>query len=494
MAADRHLELERKYTVDDEAVVPLGTGEAEPRWGEPAEQRLEAVYFDTADLDLARRGITLRRRTGGDDEGWHVKLPAIGDARTELRQPLGRAVRSVPAKVVDPVRAVVRDRPLVPVASISSHRTVYTLVGDDGPVAMLCDDRVTARALVQAAEPLTWREWEVEVVEGQPESVLDSLEPVLQLAGARRAKTASKLQRILDVAPAAPAADDDGSGGRRVQDVLRRRLRDQVAELHEQDAAIRGDEARAVHRMRIAARRLRSALVTCGPVLRDAHEDVRAELRWLGQVLGQVRDVQVMRDRIRAQLDDLPHDLVLGPVPRRLAVEMHRREKDGLATLREALDSPRYFRLLDALDGLVADAGVAPSGARARDVLRDLVRRDAKRLRRAVDAVEEATIEDHDAALHEARKKAKRLRYAAELAEMGGWRRGSKVARRAKRVQQALGEHQDTVVAQETLRELGALSFLNGENGFTFGLLHGREGLHAQDAERRFRKAWAKLS
>ena len=55
----------------------------------PERAELEAVYHDTADLRLAREGITLRRRTGGSDAGWHLKLPVSGsDARDEVRLPL----------------------------------------------------------------------------------------------------------------------------------------------------------------------------------------------------------------------------------------------------------------------------------------------------------------------------------------------------------------------------------------------------------------------
>ena len=120
MASSRHVEIERKYAVASGAVLPaFGDGPDNTSVAPAAEIDLEAVYFDTADLDLLRHGVTLRRRTGGEDAGWHLKLPGGKDTRTEIRLPLGRAVRSVPTALLTHVRALVRDQPLSPVARVS---------------------------------------------------------------------------------------------------------------------------------------------------------------------------------------------------------------------------------------------------------------------------------------------------------------------------------------------------------------------------------------
>src|SRR5690242_4121952 len=203
MGGSRHREVERKYVVDDRAAVPVDDAPSGSRWSGPEEVRLEAVYFDTPDLDLLRRGVTLRRRTGGGDEGWHVKVTRAPGDRTELRHPLGRAVRVVPPAVVDEVRAIVRDRTLAPVATVTTHRTEYTLVTDAGVLATLCDDRVTADSALGEGGRTTWREWELEVAEGalKPKQVLKSVHPHLCGAGARPSEDFSKVHRALGPSP-----------------------------------------------------------------------------------------------------------------------------------------------------------------------------------------------------------------------------------------------------------------------------------------------------
>src|SRR5687768_13643366 len=121
MGRDQLDEVERKYAVDESAVLPLEAGVGGFRVKMNRTVTLKAVYFDTDERDLFVRGITLRRRAGGDDAGWHLKVPRGTDRRTETRHPLGRAVKTVPLQVVGPVRAIVRDRALAPVAAITTR-------------------------------------------------------------------------------------------------------------------------------------------------------------------------------------------------------------------------------------------------------------------------------------------------------------------------------------------------------------------------------------
>jgi CHAD domain-containing protein len=494
-----HVEVERKYDVPtsttvESVTVPGGLVLTQPG----AEVGLVAVYHDTANLDLARHGVTLRRRTGGADAGWHLKLPAGPDERTEAHHRLGDDDEPVPDPLLAPIRALVRDRPLVPVARLSTRRVEHPLRGPDGQVvAQLCDDRVTAERLLAGEPEVQWREWEVELTDGD-RSVLDTVEAALLAAGATPATARSKLQRALGrEGPTAAAVGSAAAAGATAGEVLTAYVAAQVERLVTNDRGVRADAPDSVHQMRVAARRLRSALATHRRLLVDRArtERLRAELKWFGQALGRARDAQVLQAHLDGVLGAEPPDLVIGPVAERIDAELTAEFRAGQAEAQAALDSERYFRLLDALDDL-ADAPeyTEDAGRAASELEPRLLARDAKRLRHAVQAVDRA--EDpasRDAALHEARKKAKRLRYAAECAEPALGPRAAKLARRAEALQEALGEFQDSVVARSRLRELGVQAHLSGENAFTYGRLHALEQQRADRSERVFRSAWRKL-
>ena len=161
-ANSRYLEVERKFEVFESTVSPSFDGlSSVARVQRSPSQQLDAVYFDTPGHDLAAHHVTLRRRTGGTDAGWHLKLPAGPDARTEVRAPLGNENNfdTVPEALLDVVLAIVRDRPISPVARISTSRTVDVLYGPDGAaLAEFCDDAVVARA-EDAESEQRWRGW-----------------------------------------------------------------------------------------------------------------------------------------------------------------------------------------------------------------------------------------------------------------------------------------------------------------------------------------------
>ncbi|WP_406830619.1 CYTH and CHAD domain-containing protein [Pedococcus sp. KACC 23699] len=491
MGIQQQDEVERKFVVDPEVVLPpLTVVGGVTRLGPSTAVDLHAVYFDTPQLDLHRRGISLRRRSGGEDEGWHLKLPSDGDRRTELRVPLGRSRSRVPARLLDPVRSVVRDRPLHAVASLDTHRVQQQLVGADGVVlAWLCDDTVAGRRLDGTDEGQTWREIEVELVEGTPE-VLDAVGAALVLAGATQPPATSKVRRVLG------AVDHDE--GRRVarhtkrasaREELLAYLEEHIAALHRADQDVRTGGEEGVHRLRIAARQLRAVLTTYEPLMgKDAVRGVRTDLRWLGQAMAGPRDAQVLQDRLIRLVSEQPRDLVLGPVRARVTRDLSATRRAATGSVRTVLRSAEYYRLLDTLDDLLEFEGWAPvAGSRARDVLPDLLRHDLRDVHRAIRRTPPDGPE-RDAALHEVRKKAKKLRYSAESAVPSLGPRAAVLARRAKEIQTALGEHQDAVMAARMLRRYAAEADADGDSSFTFGRLHALEEERARLAEKAFRR------
>jgi inorganic triphosphatase YgiF len=207
------IETEHKYDVDTDFAFPDLAGLAPGVVAAPPEvQRLAATYFDTNDLRLAGAHITLRRRTGGSDAGWHVKLPVSSDTRRELHFPLGPATGTVPSRVATLVAEWTQGEALRPIARLETRRTVRRLLDQAGRVlAEVADDQVTGSrpARPDAAdwhEAATWREVEVELVSGTRD-LLAAAGKRLKAAGAQPSASASKLSRLLGTGP--PAA---GSG------------------------------------------------------------------------------------------------------------------------------------------------------------------------------------------------------------------------------------------------------------------------------------------
>ncbi len=501
-----HLEIESKYdAAPDLPWVDLSSLPGVRALAEPTETQLDAIYYDTDTLALTRAGITLRRRTGGSDAGWHLKLPAGAGARTEYGEPLGRRT-TVPAALVNRVRVHVRDHDLRPVVGIESRRTVHRLLGDGQAVLAEAADDVVATADVGkaaasdggAAPRPSWREWEIELVDG-PAELIDAADEVIRAAGAVPSPWPSKLARALDGRLAQLPARPRFSGftpKSRARDVVQAHLIEQIDVIINRDPQVRTDEPDAVHKMRVATRRLRSALATFRPLLdRSQTDPIRDELKWIATELGGARDAEVLRERLLAEVAAEPDELVLGGIAARISTELRGRHAKAHADLVASLDSTRYYRLLDRLDALALDPPFTAEGDRkARRVLTRCVRKAYRRVSRLVEAGPPTDPRQRDAWYHEIRKAAKRLRYAGESVAPAFGAKASLLAERAEALQEALGEHQDSVVARTVLRELGVRLHLDGDNAFTIGRLHALEQTRGDRAIADFERTWTALS
>jgi CHAD domain-containing protein len=464
----RHLEVERKFDVADSTVSPSFDGlAAVSRVEQASSHTLDAVYYDTPGRDLAAHHITLRRRTGGSDAGWHLKLPSGPDSRTEVRAPLGAGGEDVPAELKDVVLAIIRDRPLAPVARITTNRKVDQLFNADGmPLAEFADDLVTASAEGSDAEQ-HWREWELELSDEAAANglldVMDRLTNRLLDAGAEPAGHGSKLARVLDSgseSAGAPAADDP----------VHRAVAEEVENLLVWDRAVRADVEDSVHQMRVTTRKIRSLLQAAESEFGLSDDAwILDELRQLASVLGVARDAEVLAERYEKALDELPDELVRGPVRERLVEGARRRYRSGWRRSLAAMRSQRYFRLLDALEGLVA-AEPSPTEEAEEPSPDATIESGYKRVRKRAKATKEAEAEQRDEALHRIRKAAKKLRYtAAAIGE-------DKISSAAKSIQSLLGDHQDSVVSRTHLSHQAEAAHAAGEDTFTYGLLYEQEG------------------
>jgi CHAD domain-containing protein len=520
-----HLEIERKFDVDEAFVLPAlddVPGVSEVRG--PVEHALEAAYYDTPDLRLARARVTLRRRTGGADDGWHVKLPAVAGARRELHSPLGRAARTPPKAVLEPVLGIVRRAAATQVATLRTRRVLTELVDAEGRVlAEVADDHVTGTALPaepgEAAVVVSWREVEVELVEGD-EQLLADVADALTAAGARPAAAPSKLGRVLAdrlaavdgptppvvgppaEEPPAEKAHRKGAKGKKKRraapsptstapagEVIRAALQLQVRALQDADLMVRTGQPDGVHQVRVACRRLRSTLAAFRPVLdRSRTDPLRAELAEVGSALAPTRDAEVALAHLRELVAGQPEELVLGPVAARLQQAAIRESQDAEAHARRTLGSAAYLQLRDDLDALVAAPPLTEAAGRPADeVLGEVLASTARRLRQAVETAQDS---EHAEALHDVRKAAKRLRYTADAAEPVLGRPVADLVASLKGIQDVLGERQDTFATRPLCTQLGLQAFAAGENAWTWGRLHALEQARCEQAEREFWLRW----
>ena len=496
-------ETERKYELPPGAQPPaLSDLPMVATETDAGEQALEAEYYDTDDLRLIRAGVTLRRRRGGSDAGWHLKLPAGGDSRDEIRLPLGRAGRKVPAELAALVRVHTRGEPLRPVVRISTKRQVRLLLDHDGTsLAEVAADDVSAQAMGDVATLSRWQEVEVELTGGSVQ-LLEAADQVLRRSGLRPAQQRAKLERALagqlpPAGPLAPGRTERLTRRSSAAEIVLGYAAAQVAALKAADPLVRRDAPDSVHQMRVATRRLRSTLKAFRDVLfAEDTSGIGTELMWLGAVLGAPRDAEVLAGRLEASVAQLPPELVLGPVQARLRAHFAPVEAATRSAALKALDSGRYLALLDRLDQLLADPPLtARAGLPAADVLPAAVDRMRRRVRRRMRRAQSTPAgPDRDAALHEARKAAKDARYAAEAASLGFGKPARQFAKRMKKVQTVLGDHHDAVVARGTVREIGVQAHLAGENAFSFGVLYERDSQLAADLERLAWPAWQQAS
>lgn len=485
--ADTKREIERKYESDDSGLPDLTGVAGVAAVIDKGVAHLDATYYDTPDERLAAASITLRRRVGGVDAGWHLKFPVAPGVRDEIQAPLSDTLPRVLAGLI---RSRVREAELLPVVRLLSERDVRHLVDAEGVLlAEASVDGVRAERLTESGGSAQWTEIEIELADGGDPVFLDKIEKRLRKTGVRPSTSASKLARALAetggkkkrkkkaVEAAAPE-----TAGDHVLAYLRAQ-RDAIVEL---DPAVRRDLYDSVHRMRVATRRMRSAFLSYGKVLdRTVTDPIGAELKWLAGELGVDRDQEVLTERLTARLDELPRTLLVGPVRTRLRTWSHARSGGSRRRLIAVLDGKRYLDLLVALDALVADPPVLKAaGGKPEKVLPKAVRKDFGKLADLVEqALELPPGPGRDLAIHEARKKCKRTRYSAEAAAEALGEPAVDLVRSMKSLQGLLGDHQDSVMTRAALRDLAGQAHTAGESTFTYGVLYGHEERRAELVE-----------
>lgn len=494
-------EVERKVRVPAGFSLPTLAGAVvgveAVRPGEPV--TMVAAYHDTPDVRLIRWGATLRRREGGGDEGWHLKLPVEGagpGVRDELGLPLAAGeVGAVPAEMADIVRSLVREAPLGHVSTVRTRRAPYALLDAAGrQVAELVDDRV--EVVEDERVVRTFHEIEVEAKvadDGAGLAVLDAVVDALVAAGGvpgtegkAAAALGARATGVPDVvvppwpAPGAPAGDA-------VRCVLALTARKFLL----QDVRVRRDLPDSVHQMRVAARTLRSALRTFAPLVDRTWADaLREELRWAADALGVARDTEVLLARLDAHADALPPDDAARALPV-IDAWLRGRLEDARGAALTELRTARHLRLLSDLVEAAREPLLTKRARRPSDeVLPPLVEKAWTRLGQVVAGL---TLDGPAEEWHRARIFAKRARYAAEavapvLGEAAK-RRGASL----ERVTDLLGDHHDAFVARQMLRELAGHSEVDGLTGYALGLLDAVEAARERSDRVQFEAVWPEV-
>lgn len=245
-------------------------------------------------------------------------------------------------------------------------------------------------------------------------------------------------------------------------------LRTQAGVIADRADDVLVDAPDAVHRSRVATRRARSALRTFAPLFTKGRlRGLSNELAWHADHLGAPRDAEVLKERLLTRVNDLDDAEIAGPVRRRLGDALDATHEHAHRSLVESMGTERYAALRANLADFVADPPLRKDGRRAtRDRLVDLLDGAIERVRRL--EARAAEIGDDVHRWHEVRKAAKAARYCSEALVPVLGDHGEQLLRAWEAVTEALGEFQDTVVAESYLATAAVRAREAGEPADTY--------------------------
>lgn len=448
------IETERKFA--------LARGQQIPRLdaiaaaGVVEHYEMVSIYYDTPEYRLNAAHQSIRLRTRGPDAGWQAKLPTDNpDKRLEVQVAPGGL--RMPRELRELVAATVGEEPLLPIAELRIDRISRELRAQDGSLlAVVNSDQVCSTVAGRVQE---WAEVEVELIDGDS-SVLDDVEAVFAAVGILRSPSRSKLSRAL---AELGARQDEPPAPVGVAQVVGQYLATQIGLLQALEVAVVRDDYDAVHRCRVATRKLRCTLRTFERAFRTAAiRALREDLRWYAEQLGPCRDAEVLRERLKASLATLPApvaDQISQTVLSRIE-EQHAQAHQQLVT---AMVTDRYRRLQLDLEQLLAAPPLDRMAAEPASVLLPTML-DAS-VQRAARLAQRAESRSSDLTRwHELRKAAKSVRYGADaLVPVSGDQAAAQATAWAA-VAAALGEVQDAVIAEQVISDLAWQATAAGES------------------------------
>jgi CHAD domain-containing protein len=469
---------------------------------------LSSRYLDTGSRDLLRHGVTLRLRSDDAGPSWRLSL-RNGTGRTEVRVPIEGnqraegSPRAVPRQLRDVVFGIAGGAPLRWVALLETDRAITQVVdAADKVLVEIDDDHVTGTVAPSGdgveRPPAEWREVDVEVGTDD-EQLISAVGQWLIAADAAPAASVTKLAKILgadsqaapqqdaapqDAAPqqdVAPQEETAGSVGGLVRDYLQTQYRALIAG----DLALRRGQDE-IHATRVATRRYRSVL----RVFADLFDPEQAsaldrELAWYAGLLGAVRDREVLSRHLAQTLASLPAELDPAPARARLDEYLAGQQGDAKRALLRQMRSKRYLALLATLHAWQQRPALTDAAARPPHDVAAYLDRTSHTLVKRLDRARRPAATDE--ALHRARKAGKRVRYAAELAAPVVGKPARRAVKRATKLQDIFGEHQDSIIASDLLLSLSGDTHTPSSSEFTLGVLYAREEQRRQASRERAR-------
>lgn len=446
-----------------------------------------ATYYDTANLSLLRWGITLRNRRGGGDDGWHLKVPArpsgSAPARDEIR--IDSTATDVPHELISLISPLLRRAELQPMATVRTERRPFVIKGDDGTALIeAVDDRVDVDSRATSDSGASFHEMEVELIVDTDiaQESAARISKALTAAGAQPSSLSKAAQALGSAAadppdvpdlpfpvPSAPSIDA-------LQSIFASYLRDLLMA----DVGVRRDLPDSVHQMRVACRRLRSALKTFRPLMdSETGEYLRGELQWLASELGEVRDTEVQRHRLCDLSDDEDTTTFIADT---LDARLRAATSSALAALR----TDRHDFLLEDLILLVREPPVTahafdPAGERLPECVAVPWQRLAKSVRKA-------SRDGPAEQWHEVRIRAKQARYSAEAVAPVLGADFATLGKALAKATDILGNRQDAHVSSLVLRDLAEDA--SGPIAYQLGLITAHNEFAGDEDIRAFQKRW----
>ena len=465
------VEREVKLAIDDHFRLPSLPGTPLPR------RLLTSTYYDTPQYDLAQARITLRHRVERGKQAWQLKLPLMKN-RQEV-EIVGRQSRP-PTTFLDLLFLHLGRRRLVPVATLRVWRSGIRVCTDKHPMADVTLDYVSV--VKNGTVLLRFRELEIEQVNGN-DSTLPDLEGQLRQAGAQDHDGRPKLFRALSLPT--PNLEPSPAVDAPAVDHVKWALAHHTGWLFAHDPGVRlGRESESLHQMRTATRQLRAILRAAKPLFVPEWADsLQNELRWLGQLLGPARDLDVQLAYFRGE------SAALDARDRRpleefiTHLEAERNKIHGV--LLGEMTSARYIDLTRRLEQAKHDPIVVETTI----TLNDLAKSAFTKLRKAIRRLESFS---NNARLHEIRIKTKRARYAGQLAALADGKAVARFIKTAGTVQDVLGMHQDAIQAEAHVRAFLKHS-TNVRAAFVAGRMVERQRERREQAKKKIRTLWKKL-